>query len=216
MLLVRKFWKYLGWNSTKNCWISPTDGRWKRVSLKGMIEFNKNIGAWWWGSITDFDFIEGKTLISSNGNGLFIIEEGKEKHFTSDNNDINIISEIYTVDNQIFLATSAGVYKFDETKKNLYKLPFLRLCLDFSAGNNDDKFYVSSDESSVYNYNINNNESLEVELDISKRSRLQENGIHNNKLWISMSLMESLYMILKPIPLLKSNHQASKTQNMLI
>ena len=32
---------------------------------------------------------------------------------------------------------------------------------------------------------------------------------------LSMKAMESLYMILKPIPLLKSNRQASKTQNML-
>ena len=160
------------------------DGRWKRVSLKGMIEFNKNIGAWWWGLITDFDFIEGKTLISSYGNGLFIIEEGKEKHFTSDNNDINIISEIYTVDNQIFLATSAGVYKFDETKEEFIQTSISSPAFGFSAGNNDDEFYVSS-PSSVYNYNINNNESLEVELDISKKDRdFKRMAFHNQKLWI--------------------------------
>ena len=157
-----------------------------------------------------------KTLISSYGNGLFIIEEGKEKHFTSDNNDINIISEIYTVDNQIFLATSAGVYKFDETKEEFIQTSISSPAFGFSAGNNDDEFYVSS-PSSVYNYNINNNESLEVELDISTKkietSREWHSTIKN--FGLSMKAMESLYMILKPIPLLKSNRQASKTQNML-
>ena len=130
------------------------DGSWKRINLEGMIEFNKNIGAWWWGVITDFKFIENKTLINSLGNGLFIIEDGIEKHYTSEVETVNVISEIHIVDNRIFVATRGGLYEFDESKEEFIQTSISTPVFGFSRKNNDDEFFVSS-PSKIYNYNIN-------------------------------------------------------------
>ena len=183
----------IGQDNSGNIWIGTQqktvgylkpDGSWKRVSLEGMVEFNKNIGAWWWGLITDFDFIENKTLISSYGNGLFIIEDGKEKHFTSDNNDINIISEIYVSDNRIFLATGAGVYEFDESKEEFKQTSISTPTFGFSKGRSDDEFFVSS-PSKVYSYSVKNSKANEIQLKIPKEDRdFKRMALHDGKLWI--------------------------------
>ena len=183
----------IGQDNSGNIWIGTQqktvgylkpDGSWKRVSLEGMVEFNKNIGAWWWGLITDFDFIENKTLISSYGNGLFIIEDGEEKHFTSDNNDINIISEIYVSNNRIFLATGAGVYEFDDSKEEFKQTSISTPTFGFSKGRSDGEFFVSS-PSKVYSYSVKNSEANEIQLKIPKEDRdFKRMALHDGKLWI--------------------------------
>ena len=50
------------------------DGSWKRVKLQGMEGWDRDGSSWWWGFITDIKFINDEALISSNGNGLFVIK----------------------------------------------------------------------------------------------------------------------------------------------
>ena len=35
---------------------------------------------WWWGFISDIKSLDDNVLIASNGNGLFIINNGNEQH----------------------------------------------------------------------------------------------------------------------------------------
>ena len=183
----------IGQDNKGNIWVGTQqktlgylkpNGLWNQVKLKGMVEFNKSISSWWWGLITDFKFVEDKTLISSLGNGLFIIQDDKEKHYTSDKDDVNIISEIYTIDGRIFLATEDGLYEFNEANEEFIKTSISSSIFGFSKSLNDNEIYISS-PSSIYLYNIENDSSKKIVLSITKKDRdFKRIALHNQKLWI--------------------------------
>ena len=122
------------------------DGSWKRVKLQGMEGWDRDGRSWWWGFITDIKFINDEALISSNGNGLFVIKNGVEKHYTSDKKEENIISEIKIVNDRIFVATQGGVLELDTVNVNFKKTAISSPVFAFSKLIDSNKFYVSSDK----------------------------------------------------------------------
>ena len=83
---------------------------WKIVRFKGMEKWDRDGRSWWWGFISDIKFVNDEIFVSSNGNGLFVIKNGVEKHYTSNKKEVNVISEIKIINNRIFLATQGGIY----------------------------------------------------------------------------------------------------------
>ena len=160
------------------------NGLWERVELEGMKTWDRDGRAWWWGLITDFKFIDNKTLISSFGNGLFIIQNGIEKHYKSEEKNANTISEIYVINNRVFLATMDGLYEFDIEKEEYIKTSISLSTFGFSKSLIDNEVYVSS-PSKIYKYNIKSNKYNEIALSISKKKRdFKRMALHNQKLWI--------------------------------
>ena len=183
----------IGQDNSGNIWIGTQqktigylqpDGLWKRVELEGMKTWDRDGRSWWWGLITDFKFKNNKTLISSLGNGLFIIENGIQKHYKLKEIDGNAISEIHLINNRVFLATRNGLYEFNIEKEQFSKTSISLPTFGFSKSSNNNEFYVSS-PSKVFKYNIKNNTSSEINLKVNKKSRdFQRMALHNQKLWI--------------------------------
>ena len=118
----------IGEDADGNMWVGTWQGtvgylntkkEWKRVSLKGM----ENLERWWWGIITDIKFINDKVVLSSFNNGLFVIENGTQRHYKADENFLNFTQEMFITNERIFIATRSGLVEFDEKdgtfKKNL-------------------------------------------------------------------------------------------------
>ena len=142
----------IGQDSKDNLWVGTTqktigylepNGLWTRIKLKAMETWDRDGRSWWWGFISDIKPYYDKVLISSNGNGLFIIDNGEQKHYTSDVDGGNIISEIKVIGDRIFLATGGGVFEFDIDKEKFIKTS---ISLPVGGFSNDDgnKFYIST------------------------------------------------------------------------
>ena len=179
-----------------NLWIGTTqqnvgylnaDGNWTRVKLKGMESWAKNGRdgrSFWWGFISDIKPFGDKVVISSNGNGLFVLDNGIEKHYTSSNKEENIISEIKIVNNQIFVATRGGMFELDTNDGKFKKTAISSPVYGFSKATDTNKFYVSGDRN-IFIYDFKSNSSSDVKINISKENRsFRRISLHNNKLWI--------------------------------
>ena len=71
-----------------------------------MENWDRDGRSWWWGFISDIKPYKDKVLISSNGNGLFIIDNGEQKHYTTDIDGANIVSEIKVIDERTFFSNT--------------------------------------------------------------------------------------------------------------
>ena len=87
---------WIGTNQ-KNIGYLKSDGSWTSIKLKGMESWDRDGRAWWWGFISDIKPYQDKVIVSSNGNGLFIVGDNYEKHYASDQKEINVITEIFVV-----------------------------------------------------------------------------------------------------------------------
>tara|TARA_B100000131_G_scaffold119608_1_gene116548 strand:+ start:150 stop:3248 length:3099 start_codon:yes stop_codon:yes gene_type:complete len=183
----------IGEDSQKNLWVGTTqktlgylkpDGSWKRVKLQGMEGWDRDGRSWWWGFITDIKFINDEALISSNGNGLFVIKNGVEKHYTSDKKEENIISEIKIVNDRIFVATQGGVLELDTVNVNFKKTAISSPVFAFSKLIDSNKFYVSSDKN-IFLYDFKSNSSKDISIRTNKKKRaFRKISVHDNKLWV--------------------------------
>tara|TARA_Y100000739_G_scaffold131306_1_gene113147 strand:+ start:799 stop:3900 length:3102 start_codon:yes stop_codon:yes gene_type:complete len=180
-------------DSNGNLWIGTTqktmgylnaNGKWTRIKLKGMENWDRDGRSWWWGFISDIKPFKDQVVVSSNGNGLFILNSGKEKHFTSSYKEENVISEIKVVNNRIFMATRGGMLELDTTNGKFKKTAISSPVYGFSKVVDLNKFYVSGDKK-IYLYNFENNSLSKVNIDTNKKNRSYKRiALHNNKLWI--------------------------------
>ena len=183
----------IGQDIEENLWIGTTqktvgflkpDGSWVRVKLKGMESWDRSGKPWWWGFISDIKSLDDNVLIASNGNGLFIINNGNEQHYTSDKDGVNNIFEIFVIENQIFLGTRSGMYRFDQKNKEFIKTKISNPVSGFATSKDSNKFYVSSDKN-VYLYDFMNESLKEIKIKINKTERaFRRMVLHNDKLWI--------------------------------
>ena len=140
----------IGEDSQKNLWVGTTqktlgylkpDGSWERIRLKGMEQWDRDGRSWWWGFISDIKFVNDEIFISSNGNGLFVIKNGVEKHYTSDKKEENVISEIKIVNNRVFVATQGGMLELDTISGSFKKTAISSPVFGFSKIVDLNKFY---------------------------------------------------------------------------
>jgi len=182
----------IGEDSKDNLWVGTTqktigylkpNGLWTRVKLEAMEDWDRDGRSWWWGFISDIKPYNDKVLISSNGNGLFVIDNGEQKHYRADIDGANIVSEIKVIDGRIFLATRGGVFEFDIDKKEFLQTS-VRLPVGGFSNNNNDKFYISTDKE-VFLYDFKNDSYENIKISINKSDRsFRKIAFYNNKLWI--------------------------------
>ena len=179
-------------DSKNNLWVGTTqktigylkpNGLWTRVKLKAMENWDRDGRSWWWGFISDIKPYKDKVLISSNGNGLFIIDNEEQEHYTTDIDGANIVSEIKVINERIFLATRGGVFEFDINKKE-----FLQTSISLPVGgfsnNNNDKFYISTDKE-IFLYDFKNDSYENIKINVNKNDRsFRKIAFYNNRLWI--------------------------------
>ena len=180
-------------DSRNNLWIGTnqktigylkSDGSWTRVKLKGMENWDRDGRAWWWGFISDMKPYKDKVLISSNGNGLFILSDNNEEHYTSEQKEINIITEIFVVNKRIFVATQAGLYELDIVKREFIKTRISGSVNGLAKGNVPGQFYVSTNDK-IFSYDYQNDSLFELNIKINKNNRaFQKMIVHDKKLWI--------------------------------
>ena len=180
-------------DSQNNLWIGTnqktigylkSDGSWTRVKLKGMENWDRDGRAWWWGFISDMKSFEDKVIVSSNGNGLFILGDNYEKHYTSEQKEINIITEIFVANKRIFVGTGKGLYELDLKKEEFIKTKISFPVFGFAKNNNPDQFYVSTNDK-VFSYNYQKNSMVELNIKINKNNRaFKKMATHDKKLWI--------------------------------
>ena len=174
---------WIGTNQ-KNVGYLKSDGSWTRIKLKGMENWDRDGRAWWWGFISDIKPYEDKVIISSNGNGLFIVGDNYEKHYTSNQKGINVITEIFVVDKRIFVATVDGLYEFDMTKEEFIKTRISSSVNGFTKNDIAGQFYVSTDNK-IFTYNYQNNSINELNIKTNIKNRaFKKMVLHNKKLWI--------------------------------
>ena len=166
-------------DSQNNLWIGTnqktigylkSDGSWTRVKLKGMENWDRDGRAWWWGFISDIKPYEDKVIVSSNGNGLFMLSNNYERHYTSKQKEINIITEIFVANKRIFVATGKGLYEFDLKKEEFVKTKISSPVFGFAKGDNPNQFYVSTNDK-VFSYDYQKNNMMELEIKINKNNR---------------------------------------------
>ena len=160
------------------------DGSWKQVKLKGMEEFLKTINNWWFGFISDIKILGDNVIISSYGNGVFILNKGKETHYTTNKNEGNIISAIHTVGNKIYLASRDGLLNLDLRTGDFKKTAIKTSVVDISKSSNEESFYVSS-PNKVFEYSHKKNKYEELRISVKKpETDFGRMVLHNQNLWV--------------------------------
>ena len=195
---------WIGTNQ-KNVGYLKSDGSWARVKLKGMEEWDRDGRAWWWGFISDIKPYEDKVAISSNGNGLFIVGENYEKHYTSKQKEINVITEIFVVDKRIFVATINGLYELDVTKEEFIKTKISSSVNGFAKDDTLGQFYVSTN-SKIFSYNYRTNTISEINIKTDEKKRAFKNSPRPTLL-VLMLLGVQVLIKMETIGLEKQNHK---------
>jgi serine phosphatase RsbU (regulator of sigma subunit)/streptogramin lyase len=180
-------------DSKQNLWIGTTQknigyldskGKWTRVKLKGMENWDRDGRAWWWGFISDIKYLNDEVFISSNGNGLFVIKNGVEKHYTSQVKEENVISEIKIINDRIFVATRGGMLELDTTEESFKKTAVSSPVFGFSKTIGSNKFYVSGDKNIfLFDNESKSQKVININSDANERA-YRRISLHNDKLWI--------------------------------
>ena len=176
-----------------NLWIGTTqktigyqkpNNEWVHIDLDGMKNWDRDGRSWWWGFISDIKPFEEVMLISSNGNGLFFVNDDNQKHYKSEVKEVNIISEIFIHQSNIFLATAAGLYRFDQKSEEFIETSISGSIGGLAKSSNQSQFYVTTNNK-VYLYNHIDNSTKEILININKKDRdFRKVVFHNEKLWI--------------------------------